>query len=178
MQKVESISTFWNKICTCCAFYQPKANLFCSKWQSDVTSLYGVTPAYFYAIRSQYSRKLQQALFVARQVWVWVVKRVTSLFNTFCSNGHIFVARFTVALETSASFTGFLTLARWATIAFWDNRIVAFWFTTSYLLAGHFVQFIRTMAWNAVLVVCLPSFASYVPTVTRFFLSTFCKLTA
>ena len=178
MQKVESISTFWNKICTCCAFYQPKANLFCSKWQSDVTSLYGVTPAYFYAIRSQYSRKLQQALFVARQVWVWVVKRVTSLFNTFCSNGHIFVARFTVALETSTSFTGFLTLARWATIAFWDNRIVAFWFTTRYLLAGHFVQFIRTMAWNAVLVVCLPSFASYVPTVTRFFLSTFCKLTA
>ena len=26
-------STFFcNKICTCCAFYRPKANLFCSKW--------------------------------------------------------------------------------------------------------------------------------------------------
>ena len=153
-----------------------RINLFCSKWQSDVTSLYGVTPAYFYAIRSQYSRKLQQALFVARQVWVWVVKRVTSLFNTFGSNGHIFVARFTVALETSASFfTGFLTLAHWATFAFWDIRIVAIWFTTPYLLAGDSAI---TMAKNAVLVVCLPSFASYVPTFTRFFLSTFCKLTA
>ena len=176
MQKVESISTFWNKICTCCAFYQPKANLFCSKWQSDVTSLYGVTPAYFYAIRSQYSRKLQQALFVARQVWVWVVKRVTSLFNTFGSNGYIFVARFTVALETSASFTGFLTLARWATFAFWDIRIVAIWFqTTPYLLAGDYAI---TMARKAVLVVCLPSFASFEPTFTLLFLSTFCKLTA
>ena len=176
MQKVESSSTFWNKICTWCAFYQPKANLFCSKWQSDVTSLYGVTPAYVYAIRSQYSRKLQQALFVARRVWLWVVKRVTSLFNTFGSNGHIFVARFTVALETFASFNGFLTLAHWATFAVLDNRIVAICFTTRcYLLAG---EGAITTAKKAVLVVCLPSFASYEPTFTRFFPSTFCKLTA
>ena len=33
LQKIESYSTFCNKICTCCVFYQPKANL------------YGVTPA-------------------------------------------------------------------------------------------------------------------------------------
>ena len=30
-QKVASGSTFSDKICTCCAFYRPKANLFCSK---------------------------------------------------------------------------------------------------------------------------------------------------
>ena len=35
LQKVESSFTFCNKICTCCAFYSPKANL---------SSLYGVTP--------------------------------------------------------------------------------------------------------------------------------------
>ena len=29
---VESSSTFCNQICTCCAFYRPKANFFCSKW--------------------------------------------------------------------------------------------------------------------------------------------------
>ena len=32
LQKVESSYTSWNRICTCCAFYRPKANLFCSKW--------------------------------------------------------------------------------------------------------------------------------------------------
>ena len=31
LQKVESYSTFCIKICTCYVFYQPKANLFCSK---------------------------------------------------------------------------------------------------------------------------------------------------
>ena len=31
LQKVESGSTFWNKISTCSAFYRHKANLFCSK---------------------------------------------------------------------------------------------------------------------------------------------------
>ena len=32
LQKVEISSTFCNKICICCAFYWPKANLFCNKW--------------------------------------------------------------------------------------------------------------------------------------------------
>ena len=44
------------------------------------------------------------AWFVARQVWLWVVKCAVLLFNLFCSimsqnNSHIFVADFTVALE-------------------------------------------------------------------------------
>ena len=30
LEKLES-----NKICTCCAFYRPKANLFCSKWRNS-----------------------------------------------------------------------------------------------------------------------------------------------
>ena len=44
LQKVESSSTFCNKICACCAFYRPKATCFAA---SDVT------PAQFYPIRSQ-----------------------------------------------------------------------------------------------------------------------------
>lgn len=32
-----------NKTCTCCAFYLPKSNFFCTA--SDVTPVYGVTPA-------------------------------------------------------------------------------------------------------------------------------------
>ena len=32
LQKVEISSTFCNKICICCSFYWPKANLFCDKW--------------------------------------------------------------------------------------------------------------------------------------------------
>ena len=39
LQKVESSSTFCNIICTCCAFYQPKPNLFCSKWRNFCLSL-------------------------------------------------------------------------------------------------------------------------------------------
>ena len=31
LQKEGSSSTFCNKICTCCTFYRPKANFFCSK---------------------------------------------------------------------------------------------------------------------------------------------------
>ena len=30
-----SSSTFCNKLCTCRAFYWPKANLFCSKWRNS-----------------------------------------------------------------------------------------------------------------------------------------------
>ena len=49
------------------------------------------------------SGNLQQPLFVGRQVWTWVIKRATSFFNTYCSNVqnelHVFIARFTVALD-------------------------------------------------------------------------------
>ena len=35
LQKVESSSTFCNRICKFCAFYRPKANMFCSKWRNS-----------------------------------------------------------------------------------------------------------------------------------------------
>ena len=44
------------------------------------------TPAFFYPIRSQYSRNLQQTIFVVRQDWMLMVKRATSLFNSFWRN--------------------------------------------------------------------------------------------
>ena len=45
-----------------------------------------VTPKSFNPIRSQYSRNLRQPLFIAKQVWTWVIKRSTLIFNTFCMN--------------------------------------------------------------------------------------------
>ena len=51
---------------------------------SEVTPVYGVTPALFYPIRSQYLCNLLKPIFVARQVWMRVVKRA-SPFNSFCS---------------------------------------------------------------------------------------------
>ena len=33
--KIESSSTFCNKLCKCCAFYPPKANLFCSNLRNS-----------------------------------------------------------------------------------------------------------------------------------------------
>ena len=39
LQKVESSSTFCNKIYTCCAFYRFKANLFCNKWHPRVVNM-------------------------------------------------------------------------------------------------------------------------------------------
>ena len=73
----ESGSTFDNKICTCFAFFRSLPNLFCSKWRN---------PTSFNPIRSQYSPNLQQRLFTWKQVWTWVIKRATLLFNTFCMN--------------------------------------------------------------------------------------------
>ena len=35
LEKVDSSSTFCNKLCTCCVFYRPKANLFCSNWRKS-----------------------------------------------------------------------------------------------------------------------------------------------
>ena len=39
LQKVESSSTLCNKICTCCAFYRSKANLFCNKWHPRLVNM-------------------------------------------------------------------------------------------------------------------------------------------
>ena len=57
-RKSDSSSTSCNKKFICCAFYRPKANLYCSKWRR---SLAWLTPAKFYPIRGQYSHNLQLA---------------------------------------------------------------------------------------------------------------------
>lgn len=56
---------------------------------SDVTLMYGVTPIIMIlSNQKSVSRNLQQPLFAARRVWIWVVKRVTQVFTfyTFFSN--------------------------------------------------------------------------------------------
>ena len=53
MQKVESSYTSCNRICSCCAYFTgPRQTCFAT---NDVNPAYGVTPAKFYPIRSQYS---------------------------------------------------------------------------------------------------------------------------
>lgn len=51
LQEVESGSASCKKICSCCAFQRPKANLFCTA--SDITPVFGVIPFNF--IRSDVS---------------------------------------------------------------------------------------------------------------------------
>ena len=68
----------FSQIYTCCAFYQPKANLFRSKWRVWCDSR---------VILSNKKLELPQLATtwcVARQVWTWLVKCATSLFNSFC----------------------------------------------------------------------------------------------
>ena len=81
----------FSQIYTCCAFYQPKANLFCSKWRVWCDSR---------VILSNKKLELPQIATtwcVARQVWTWLVKCATSLFNSFCSKvAKQVVARLTV----------------------------------------------------------------------------------
>ena len=81
----------FSQIYTCCAFYQPKANLFCSKWRVWCDSR---------VILSNKKLELPQLATtwcVARQVWTWLVKCATSLFNSFCSKvAKQVVARLTV----------------------------------------------------------------------------------
>ena len=81
----------FSQIYTCCAFYQPKANLFCSKWRVWCDSR---------VILSNKKLELSQLATtwcVARQVWTWLVKCATSLFNSFCSKvAKQVVARLTV----------------------------------------------------------------------------------
>ena len=56
--------------------------------------MYGITPALFYPIRSQYSRNLQQADLLLDRFERGSVKRATLLFNSFCSNVGKQVARY------------------------------------------------------------------------------------
>ena len=83
LQKVESSSFFCDKICTCWVFYQPKANLFCSKWRNS--HVWRDSCVILSNQKFEFTQ-LATTLFVTRQVWTWVVKRATSLFNMFCSN--------------------------------------------------------------------------------------------
>ena len=101
LQKVESSSTFWNKIWACCAFYLPKANLFCSKWRNSC-----IWRDSRVILSNQKSVLTQIAASFGCCKTSLNLGGKTSLFNTFCSSWHIFVARFTVDLETSASYTG------------------------------------------------------------------------
>ena len=74
-------------------------------WQTCfATPVYGVTPALFHPIRSQYSRNLQQPdlLQLALQVWTWMIKLTRNItFARFApmlrNNWHAFVARFALA---------------------------------------------------------------------------------
>ena len=79
LQKVESSSISCNKIWKGCAFYRPKANLFCIKWRN-----------------SRVYRDPLVLLFTqrAREVWTWVVKHATSLLNSFYRNVAKQVVRF------------------------------------------------------------------------------------
>ena len=99
LQKVESSSTFCNKMFTRCAFYPSKANLFCNKWRK---SRPGVIPAYFYPIRSEYSRNLHYPdLFMQDRFergWQNTQYRFLTSFAVILQNKlHIFVAWFKVA---------------------------------------------------------------------------------
>ena len=63
-----------------------------------------MTPALFHPIRSQFSRNVQRPIFVAKQIWTWVVKRAT--YHRFSTRSaatrqsrlHVFVVRFAVVL--------------------------------------------------------------------------------
>ena len=83
LQKVESSSFFCDKICTCCVFYQPKANLFCCKWRNS--HVWHDSRVILSNQKLEFTQ-LATTLFVARQVWTWVVKHATLLFNMLCSN--------------------------------------------------------------------------------------------
>jgi len=96
LQKVESSSTFFNKICSCSAFYRPWANLFRRKWRNFRVWRDS------HVILSNQKTVFTQLMVIARQVWTWVVKQATLLFNLFCSNVQIkfqvFVGRYTITL--------------------------------------------------------------------------------
>ena len=91
LQKVESSYNFWDKICTSCSFYWPKANLFCSRWRNS-----SIWYDSFIILSNQKSvfTQLATSWFVARQFWTRGVKRATSLFNSFCSKIAKYFAHF------------------------------------------------------------------------------------
>ena len=89
--KIESSSTFCNKLCKCCAFYPPKANLFCSNLRNScVWRDSGVM------LSNQKSVFTQLAVtFVFFETGLNVGgKTRNTLFNLFCTNVAKQVARF------------------------------------------------------------------------------------
>jgi len=91
LQKVESSSTFWNKICTCCAFYRPKANLFCNKWRNP--PCIARLPRNFIQWNVSIHATCNNLVCCKTGLNV-LLKRATFLFNSFCSNVAKQVARF------------------------------------------------------------------------------------
>ena len=97
LQKVESSSTFCIKFGRSYALYRPKANLFSSKW---LNSRVWRDCRVILSSRSLCSRNLKTDLLQDR-FWTWLVKRKTSLSDSFWSNvekqAPSFCERFTVA---------------------------------------------------------------------------------
>lgn len=62
LQKVESSFAFCNKICSCCALYWSKANLFCNWWRNSCVWRHFCVILFsqkqWAPVRSQYSRNL------------------------------------------------------------------------------------------------------------------------
>ena len=83
LQKVESNSTFCNKICLCCAFYGPKANLFCSKLRNATVRRDSRT-----ILSNQKSVFTQLTVtFICCKTDLNVGSKTRNLlFNTFCRN--------------------------------------------------------------------------------------------
>ena len=78
LQKVESSSTFCNKLCPCCTFYRRKANLICRKWRNSCVWCYSLV---ILSNQKSVFTKLARTWFVTRQVWAWVVIRATFAFQ-------------------------------------------------------------------------------------------------
>ena len=100
LRKVEGSSTFATASARC-AFYRPKANLFCSKWRNS--RVWRDSRVISSNQKSVYTQLTTTLIFFPRQVWTWVVKRATSVCNSFCSNiakrVALFFACFTAALR-------------------------------------------------------------------------------
>ena len=83
LQKVESSSFFLRQNLYMLHVLQPKANLFCSKWCNS--HVWHDSRIIFSNQKLEFTQ-LSTTLFVTKQVWMWVVKRATLLFNMFFRN--------------------------------------------------------------------------------------------
>ena len=93
--KTSIVAPCFAKACTCCAFYLPKANLFCSRWRN---------PCVWREFRVFLSN--QKSVFTRPDMLrdrfdSWMVTCATSLSNSFCSNAKQ-VARFCCPFDRSS----------------------------------------------------------------------------